>query len=126
MVFQYMHNICCDQIGPISISPASDIYLALGAFESLCNNYFEILNSELLTSDFYCAIEYEQYSFFVIFFLRPRLTYHRLALTSLVPKDGLEFLILPINSPSLTVAGITTTLRLKDSTMYILDKVSTN
>lgn len=52
--------------------------------------------------------------------------YPRLALTSLVPKDDLEFLILPINSPSLRVAGITTTLRLKDSTMYILDKVSTN
>lgn len=68
VVFQYTHNICCDQIGSISISPASDIYLALGAFGSLCNNYFEILNSKLLTSDFYCAIEYEQYSFFVIFF----------------------------------------------------------
>lgn len=72
VVFQYMHNICCDQIGPISISPASDMYLALGAFESLCNNYFEILNSELLTNDFYCAIEYEQYSFFVVFFLKTK------------------------------------------------------
>lgn len=51
-VFQYMHNICCDQIGTISISLASDIYLVLEAFKSLCNSYFEILNSELLTSDF--------------------------------------------------------------------------
>lgn len=52
VVFQYMNNICCDQIGAISISLASDIYLVLEAFESLRNSYFEILNSALLTSDF--------------------------------------------------------------------------
>lgn len=52
--------------------------------------------------------------------------YPRLALTSLCTQGWPKIPNPPIYSPSLRVAGITTTLRIKDSTMYILDKVSTN